>query len=182
MPKIRHAACRAALTALALSMSAPGLAAQQAQPAKPDLAAISAETSAIAQAYFHAYVARDWDTLEPLLADHADFQDSTAALVFGGVKRDGKADMMKLFREGYSGISKMEFRQTRMLQFANDALFEGDLDWAVDMGGGRIVASVTPFVSVIHVENGKVVHHRDYVDYRPFIDADRASRAATSPG
>lgn len=176
------ATLRTAFAALALSLCQPTLAADGASPAKPDLDAVNAQTRAVAQRYFDAYVARDWDRLEPLLADNADFQDSTATLVFGGVRRDGKAAMMALFRQDYVGISKMEFRQTRALQFGHDALFEGELDWAVDMGGGRIVASVMPFVSAIHVVDGKVVHHRDFADYRPFIAADRASRNAAKGG
>ena len=50
----------------------------------------SQETQAVADPYFKAYIARDWDHLEPLLADQGGFADPTATLVFGPVKFEGK--------------------------------------------------------------------------------------------
>ncbi len=38
-----------------------------------------------------------------------------------------------------------------------------------------------PFVTMLRIENGLVVEHRDIADYRPFIAAEIASRPA-APG
>ncbi|MBC2776381.1 nuclear transport factor 2 family protein [Parasphingopyxis marina] len=166
------------LAALALALPAAPLAAQQ----RPNFDATSAETAPVGEAYFAAYIARDWDALEPLLADAASFRDPTAELVFGGALADGKAAMMTLFRQGYAGITRMEFRPLRTLHAGHYAIFEGELDWALDMGDGsgegRIVESVMPFVTLLRIEDGLVVEHRDYADYAPFLAAARAARDA----
>ncbi|NNC73034.1 MAG: nuclear transport factor 2 family protein [Sphingomonadaceae bacterium] len=138
-----------------------------------------AATRAIGQSYFDAYIARDWDRLEPLLADSASFRDPTAALVFGGAQADGRAAMMTLFREGYAGITRMAWRPLRAIHSGQYSLFEGELDWALDMGDGRIVASVMPFVTMLQIENGRVVSHRDYGDYTPFLAAAHAARTGS---
>jgi ketosteroid isomerase-like protein len=168
----RFAAAAFALAALAAPL-APATA--QERPRYDD---VTAATAPVGDAYFAAYIARDWDALEPLLADEATFHDPTAAHVFGGALADGKAAMMTLFREGYAGITRMALRPMRTVHAGNYAIYEGELDWALDMGDGRNVASVMPFVTVLRIENGHVVEHRDYADYAPFIAAARASRDA----
>ncbi|QNM95971.1 nuclear transport factor 2 family protein [Chitinimonas koreensis] len=141
----------------------------------------AAETAAmapVADAYFEAYIRLDWDHLEPLLADDANFRDPTSALVFGGVGAEGKAAMMRKFRTAYTSLRQMGFTKKRIIHSGNFALYEGDLSWTVDMGDGRDVSSVTPIVIVLEVRGGKVVSHRDYVDYAPFLAAERATRPA----
>ena len=44
------------------------------------------------------------------------------------------------------------------------------------LGEGREVASVMPFLSILRIEDGLVVSHRDYADYAPFLAAARAPR------
>jgi hypothetical protein len=97
---------RTALIFLALLGSA---AIALAQTARPSLAERSAQTEAVAKPYFEAYIARDWDRLEPMLDDKAVFDDVTAHLVFGAVGKQGKAVLMKAFRETYAAIRSMRF-------------------------------------------------------------------------
>lgn len=145
---------------------------------KPGYTQQSTETAPVAEAYIGAYIALDWNRLEPLLADNATVHDPTAELLFKTEKKDGKPAVMKGFREGYAGVTKMEFHRTRTLYSGNFAIFEGDLEWGVKFPAGRIVESRTPFVVILRVENGKVVEHRDYVDYAPFLKNELASRPA----
>lgn len=138
----------------------------------------TAATAPIADAYAAAYVALDWDRLEPLLADDASFLDPTATLVFGSVGTQGKVAVMKNFRSAYASLRKMSLTKRQVIHSGHFALYIGDLTWTVDMGDGRDVSSVTPIVIVIEVKDGKVVSHRDYVDYAPFLAAERATRPA----
>lgn len=148
---------------------------------RPSFDETSAATQTVGQAYFDAYISRDWDRLEPLLADAASFQDETAELVFGGALADGKPAMMTLFRDGYDGITQMTLRPLRTFHSGQYSIFEGELDWTIQLDENRAVSSVMPFITILRVEDGLVVSHRDYADYAPFLQAARASRAGT-PG
>ncbi|MEN7538551.1 nuclear transport factor 2 family protein [Aurantiacibacter flavus] len=164
-----------ALAAASLTIAAP-VAAEEAPPR--DYTAVSAATAPVAEAYFQAYTSRDWDALEGLLADNATFRDPTATLVFGGVESVGREAMMERFRLGYAGITHMEFTPFRQIVSGDVALAEGALHWGLDLGEGHTVDSVTPMVIVLTLADGKVVEHRDYVDYAPFLAAVRKARAA----
>ena len=171
---MKHVALSVLLPLAALG--AVPLAAQEAAP--PTYASLSEATALVAEAYFAAYIGRNWDELEPLLAEDASFQDPTATHVFGGVASDGRAAMMERFRQGYAGISHMEFATTRRIISGDVAIYEGGLDWGLDLGDGTLVASITPMVIILTVRDGKVAKHRDYVDYAPFLAAIRDARAA----
>ncbi|WP_109808024.1 nuclear transport factor 2 family protein [Sphingosinithalassobacter portus] len=159
----------------ALVQSAP---ASAQEGARKDYTAVSAATAPVADAYFDAYVSRNWDALEILLAEDASFQDPTATHIFGGVLSQGRQAMMQRFRMGYAGISHMEFVSNRRLYSGETAIYEGVLHWGLDLGDGTLVDSATPMVILLTVENGKVVRHRDYVDYAPFVAAVRKARSS----
>ncbi|MGJ8537899.1 MAG: nuclear transport factor 2 family protein [Parasphingopyxis sp.] len=169
--KILSTAPIALVLALLAAPTAP-LSAQE----QPSFAEMSAATQTVTQAYFDAYIARDWDRLEPLLADAGTFRDVTADPVFGGAGAEGKAAMMALFREGYAGITRMALRPLRTFHSGQHSVFEGELDWTLRLDDGREVASVMPFITILNVEDGLVVSHRDFADYAPFVAALRASR------
>lgn len=86
---------------------------------QPTFREIGTQTRAVADPYFKAYVARDWDRLEPLLAEGSGFADPTATLVFGVVKVEGKAATLKNFREGYAAIRHMAFHPIRAFVLAS---------------------------------------------------------------
>ena len=165
---MRHRWNLTALFLPALLLTAP-LAAQ----ATPGDAyrATSDSTRAVGEPYKNAYVTLDWDALEGLLGEEASFQDPTAKLIFGGLLTSGREAMMNKFRNGNAGI-QMSFVETRAIYTGHYAIFEGELSWSSPMQDGRRVSSKdTPFVLVLKVEGGKVVEHRDYADYHPFLDA-----------
>lgn len=138
---------------------------------------MSQQTRTVAERYFLAYIDRRWDDLEPLLADRASFRDPTASRVFGSTEKQGKAAMMTAFREGYAALTEMRFARMRQFAFGEWALFEGDLAWTLRLPDGRLVSSVTPIATTLRVESGLVTEHVDLVDYQPFVDAVRKSRA-----
>lgn len=134
-------------------------------------------TRGVATPYFEAYIARDWDRLAPLLSDAGGFTDPTAAFVFGPVKHEGKDATMKNFREGYAAIKHMAFHQTRVFVSGEHAVFEGTLDWTLELSDGKqAVTRAMPFMTILRVVDGKVIEHRDYADYAPFLQAVRAAR------
>ena len=161
--------------AAALLCGAVPLAAQEAPPR--DYGEVTAANTPLAAAYIAAYTSRDWDALEPLLAEQASFRDPTATLVFGGVESQGRAAIMERFRVGYAGITHMEFTPFRQIVSGDVAVAEGALHWGLDLGEGKAVDSVTPMVIVLTLQDGKVIEHRDYVDYAPFLEGVREVRA-----
>ena len=60
---------------------------------------------------------------------------------------------------------------------AEGAVTEGALHGGLALGEGKAVDSVTPMVIVLTLSDGKVIEHRDYVDYAPFLEAVREVRA-----
>lgn len=151
-----------------------------AQPSPLSYAQASDQSQQVGEAYLAAYIARDWAALEPLLAEHGNFADPTAELVFGTVQRRDRADTMRGFREGYAAITQMAFRRERAFFSGHYAVFEGRLDWTLALQDGRHVATQgMPFVVVLRVEQGRVVEHRDLADYHPFVAAHRAAVPAS---
>lgn len=133
---------------------------------------MTAETEAIAKQYFDAYTSLDWDTVETLVAENYAFDDPTAEHIFGVTRIEGKANAINYFRTGYASISEISFDQQRAFFSSDYAVFEGTLDWTIDTGDGNEVATkAMPFVVVIKVENGKVIEHQDFADYRPYFNA-----------
>lgn len=166
---------RGFLLALGMVLAATSIGAQD----RPSFRQVSAETRLVADPYFAAYIARDWDRLEPYLAEEGGFSDPTATLVFGVVKFDGKAATMKNFREGYAAITHMAFHPMRAFVSGEYAIYEGTLDWTLDLGDGKqAVTDGMPFMTVLRVVQGRVQEHRDFADYTPFLAAMRAARDA----
>lgn len=149
-----------------------------AQAPRPNLAERSAQTEAIARPYLDAYIARDWDRLEPLLDEEVRFDDATAHLVFGAVGKQGKAVLMKAFRETYASIRDMRFIQQSRFASGEHMVFVGELEWGIGLPDGLNVDSRMPFVVRLQVRNGKVLEHQDTADYNPFVEALRRARAA----
>ncbi|MBB5203200.1 ketosteroid isomerase-like protein [Inhella inkyongensis] len=148
-----------------------------AQAPRPTLAERSAQTEAVAKAYFEAYIARDWDRLEPLLDEQARFDDATAHLVFGAVGKQGKLELMKAFRETHAGIHAMHFHPQSQFASGEHMVFVGELEWSLALPDGLVVDTRMPFVVRLQVRDGRVLEHQDTADYKPFATALRAARA-----
>ncbi len=137
----------------------------------------SDRTQKVAQKYFEAYLARDWNTVETLVADDVSFGDPTAVQLFGPNTHMGKAAAMKYFRENYAALTEMKATVTRAIFASHYAIFESTLDWSVKLRNGKELRTpAMPFVVIVTVRDGKVVEHRDYADYRGFIEAARQAR------
>lgn len=136
----------------------------------------SEESAKVGEAYIAAYIGLDWDRIEPLLADHATFHDPTAEVLFRAAPKGGRDSIMKAFREGYADISNMMLHRSRTFYSGNYTVFEGDLEWGLRLPDGRTIQTRAPFIAILRIENGKVIEHRDYVDYAPFLKSERASR------
>lgn len=142
--------------------------------AAPRIGEVSEATRAVAETYFNAYIARDWQVLEPLLAEDAVFTDPSAEPVFGKVELNGKQATVKNFRDNYAAITHMQFHKSRAFYFGAFAVFEGNLDWTLNLGHGQTrVTTGMPFISILRIEAGKVREHRDYADYHQFLEAGR---------
>ncbi|MBH9551537.1 nuclear transport factor 2 family protein [Inhella gelatinilytica] len=156
-------------------------AAAPAQPPRPTLAERSAQTEAVARPYFEAYIARDWDRLEPLLDEHIRFDDATAHVVFGGaVGKQGKTELMKAFRETYAAIRAMRFHPQSQFASGEHMVFVGELEWSLGLADGAVVDTRMPFVVRLQVRQGKVLEHLDTADYKPFATALRQVRQAAA--
>lgn len=138
----------------------------------------SAATQEVAERYHAAYIAKNWQAVDDLLAEQAFFTDPTAEPVFGPVHHQGKQAMMANFREGYAGITHMQFMADRKLFSGQFAVFEGALDWDLRLKNGSLVKTrAMPLLTVIKVVEGRVVEHIDYGDYQPFLTAYEAVKA-----
>ena len=167
---------------LCLVLSGASLAGLAQAPAKPSLAERSAQTEAVATAYFDAYIARDWDRLEPLLDEQSRFDDATAATLFGTQAQQGKAEQMKFFREAFAGIRAMRFIPASQFASGEHMVFIGDLEWSLTLPEGLVVDTRMPFVVRLQVRQGRVVEHLDTADYKPFDAALRKVRLAAGKG
>lgn len=148
-----------------------------AQKAGPTLAERSAQTEVVARPYFEAYIARDWDRLEPMLDQRVRFDDATANVVFGAVGRQGKAELMKAFRENYATIRSMKFHPASQFASGEHMVFVGELEWSLALADGLVVDTRMPFVVRLQVRDGKVLEHLDTADYKPFVAALRKVRS-----
>lgn len=161
---------------LAIFLTLPAGAAQKA----PDYNQLSAVTAENSQRYLQAYFAKDWNTLESLLADNASFADPTATQLFGSETKNGKAAIMTAFRTHYAPIS-FQFSQDSSMLAIDHAIFVGRLSWTYQQGQQKLVVEKMPMVVVLQMVDGRVVSHRDYADYRPYFAAEAASRRSEKP-
>ena len=169
---------RRAIIALAVSFMAP----LQAAPLAPEESAYLASgeaTRLIVEPYFAAYMDRNWDRLETLLHDQATLHDPTAEQLFGTPPQTGKQTVMANLRKTYAGILDMRMNRTRAIFSSHYAVLEGTLDWTIRIGADKELRTpAMPFVVVLRVQDGKVIEHRDYADYSPFIEAFSQLRAS----
>jgi len=151
--------------------------ANPAPPPRPSYIESSAATREVGERYFAAYVDRRWDDLAPLLAERAQFADPTAEAVFGKVEMIGKSAVMENFRANYANLS-MQFTAQRVIHSGAYAVFEGELTWSMALPTRTLQIDRMPLVTILRIERGQVVEHRDFADYRRFLDAERATRPA----
>lgn len=149
-----------------------------AQSGGPSLAERSARTEAVAKPCFEAYIARDWDRLEPLLDEQIAFDDATATLLFGASGIQGKGALMSALRKTYAAIRDMRYHPGSQFASGEHMAFVGELAWRLATPDGLMVDTGAAFVVRLRVRDGKVLEHQDTVDYKPFVQALRKAQAA----
>lgn len=133
----------------------------------------------LADSYIKAYFRKDWKELDSLLSDDASFEDPTVKSISSkAMLQKGKVNMLKNFQETYVDLT-MQFEQQHAVYSTHYVTVSGQLDLAI-LVQGRSVRSVLPMTVILKIQDGLVVEHSDYVDYRPYILAMRANRAASA--
>ena len=140
------------------------------------------ETRRVAEAYGAAYQNEDWDALRELVDDEISFFDPTAS-IFGppyGVERVGPDEMLGELQPAFENIENLEFNTEFSFVAKNHSVEVGTASF--EMPGSAVNADVETvrlvhrFVKVVEVREGKVVFHRDYVDYSNFNEQIAAQR------
>lgn len=73
----------------------------------------------------------------------------------------------------------MSFNSSRQWVSGDIAIFEGTLDWQIEITEDGVVDTHDmPFITILELKNGRVFHHRDYADYTPFLEAYAASNSS----
>lgn len=152
-----------ALAALFLVTLAPAIQAQGAQ-ADP-----RAETIAVADAYMAAYQELDEAALAGFYADDARFFDPTSydmegfAAPFDFHGRDAILAGIATFKTDY-GLVRVPYAVTTKIAGMHDVAYIGEVQSEVRVKG-EMQRYAYPIVTIITVRDGKVIEHRDYVDY-----------------
>lgn len=152
-----------ALVALVLLAFAPPLRAQE--------TAIDprTETIAVADAYMAAYQELDEAALAGFYADDARFFDPTSydmpgfAAPFDFQGRDAILAGIASFKTDY-GLVRVPYAVTTKIAGMHDVAYIGEVQSEVRVQG-EIQRYAYPIVTIIRVAGGKVIEHRDYVDY-----------------
>ena len=137
------------------------------------------KTQLLAETYLKSYFNKDWNLLASKLADDASFQDWTVQTIAGApANQVGKVNVLNFFREQYASLT-MHFEQQHAVFSTNHVSISGQLDLVMP-DRGRSIRSVLPMTIILSIKDGLVVQHTDYVDYRPFILAEQASRSSST--
>ena len=128
-----------------------------------------AQIQSVADAYLKAVEQMDWARMQALLADDAIFEDPTSE-VFGEPWRYvGPEAIVDFYRDAAVDTLATSYRIVRQFATGTHVVYEIE-------GSGHVKASLighpdkelkdtVNLVTVITVQDGKVIRHRDYVDY-----------------
>jgi limonene-1,2-epoxide hydrolase len=143
---------------------------------QPNFEVITKSTEEVAQKYFKHYFDLEFDQLELLMHDSISFQDPTAEFVFSGELIKGKAPLMEFFKTNYASIIGMNTQINRSIISSGVALFEIDLTWSFEGNtpDEKVTIKKMPLVIILKIKDGKVIEHRDYGDYRVFMEQYRS--------
>jgi len=142
----------------------------------PDVIRANAKTSEdVGGKYFQAYLDQRHDVMEQLYAPEVSFQDPTAAY-FGGPSStlyQGRDSVVMMMDRVFQSISHFTFDVTGTLVSNHHTVFMGTTRFtllAAAAGTPRDVTFEHSAVFVITVVDGRVVAHRDFVNYSTFRD------------
>ncbi|MFQ5529495.1 MAG: nuclear transport factor 2 family protein [Gemmatimonadota bacterium] len=123
----------------------------------------SESTREIADRYLHAYLHKDIDAQEELVATGVRYQDPTSK-VFGppsGELYEGAEALMDRRRQIYANLVDFELEIEQSFVANHHAVYMGTVRYSVNSGA----AFAQPAVIVIEVRDGKVTRQWDFVDY-----------------
>jgi len=142
----------------------------------PDVIRANAKTSEdVGGKYFQAYLDQRHDVMEQLYAPEVSFQDPTAAY-FGGPSStlyQGRDSVVMMMDRVFQSISHFTFDVTGTWVSNHHTVFMGTTRFtllAAAAGTPRDVTFEHSAVFVITVVDGRVVAHRDFVNYSTFRD------------
>lgn len=130
----------------------------------------SAGTVKLATDYLAAYSTFDVEKMRPFYADEAVFIDPTSKNQipgYGEFHFSGKDAIIKGlgdYAASYESFS-VHYNVTRQYESAGNVVFIADLTYEGETKKGEKFSGGAPIVTVVTVEDGKVIRHTDYFDY-----------------
>lgn len=123
-----------------------------------------------AQKYLAAYSAFDMEKMAPLISDEMVFTDPTkppetnngAPFVYTG------KDAVLAALGGYAKLYKefsLDYDIQRYFESNGAVIFVGDITYNILTDDQQTLTGTAPIVTIITVNDGKIVEHRDYYDY-----------------
>ena len=130
----------------------------------------------IAESYLERLCAQDFEALKPLLDQNALFEDPTRVTLTGRVERiEGRAALLEHFAQNTKGkgASEVEIVETFVtgehvvmrLNYKSKA--SGEVIRA--QKGNESVSILIPAVTILRIQNERIVHHLDHVDYASIL-------------
>lgn len=129
------------------------------------------EAVEIAKEYLSAYSTFDVKIIEPFLADDAVFEDPTSVgqtPLENGFFFEGKQAIL----DGLGGYAaqfaefSLRYDYERIYESAGNVVVVAQMNYLSTTKDGTTYKGAAPIVTVVKVEDGKVVRHSDYYDYR----------------
>lgn len=126
----------------------------------------SGDRAAISRAleYLDAYERLDVTELSQLYAEGADFVDETSLAFPKPFMWTGRDAILAGIGEWKSTVRGLDYRLTDAFESAGRVVFVGTVD-STSIGPNGDVTFIFPVVTVVTLEGGLVVEHRDYADY-----------------
>jgi len=130
----------------------------------------------LSETYLERLCAQDFQALEPLLDANALFEDPTRVTLTGKVQRiQGRAAMLENFAKNAKsqGQSEVEIVETFVtgehVVMRLNYNSKGSANVIRVDGETPSVSLVIPAVTILRIQNGRVVHHLDHVDYASIL-------------
>jgi ketosteroid isomerase-like protein len=146
---------------------------QKVFPGSPDTENNATTTEVVGTTYFQAYLDQERDRMQAMYGVPASFQDPTAAF-FGplsGERVEGAEAIIANMNRAFEPITDFEFDVEGSWVSNHHVVFLGRCRYTLAgkaLGTTRPVTFEHSAVFVITVVDGRVVEHRDFVDYSTF--------------
>lgn len=132
------------------------------------LSANASEAEKIAHAYMSAYSNVDWAAMQALAADDIRFEDTTSNAEGGAIEISGIEPLMKFlnaFSTNY-GVKGLNFDFPMAFESQGVVVYTGYVNSTYPARKqGKVFRWRANQVTVITVQDGKVVKHQDFADY-----------------